>query len=67
MAYFRIDGVHAEEIGERPVELGGALAARLDPRTTVEPGDRVDLVVDLDGAQLFDPAGGQSLLARNAH
>jgi multiple sugar transport system ATP-binding protein len=66
VAYFRIEGVHAEEIGERPVELGGALAARLDPRTTAEPGDRVDLVADLDGAQLFDPASGQSLLARDA-
>ena len=66
VAYFRIDGVHAEEIGERPVELGGALAARLDPRTTAGPGDRVDLVVDLESAQLFDPASRQSLLARAA-
>jgi multiple sugar transport system ATP-binding protein len=66
VAYFRIDGVHAEEIGERPVELGGALAARLDPRTTAGPGDRVDLAVDLEGAQLFDPTSRQSLLARDA-
>jgi len=66
VAYFRIDGVHAEEIGERPVELGGALAARLDPRTTAEPGDTMNLVADLEGAQLFDPASGQSLLARDA-
>jgi multiple sugar transport system ATP-binding protein len=62
VAYFRIDGVRAEEIGERPVELGGALAARLDPRTTVEPGDTVELVADLEAAQLFDLESGASLL-----
>jgi multiple sugar transport system ATP-binding protein len=66
VAYFRIDGVRAEEIGERPVELGGALAARLDPRTTVEPGDTVELVADLEAAQLFDVTSGKSLLARDA-
>jgi len=63
VAYFRIDGVRAEEIGERPVELGGALAARLDPRTTVEPGDTVELVADLEAAQLFDLGTGRSLVA----
>jgi multiple sugar transport system ATP-binding protein len=63
VAYFRIDGVHAEEIGERPVELGGALAARLDPRTTVEPGDTVELVADLESAQLFDLTSGRSLVS----
>jgi multiple sugar transport system ATP-binding protein len=66
VAYFRIDGVRAEEIGERPVELGGALAARLDPRTTVEPGDTVELVADLEAAQLFDVTSGKSLLARDS-
>jgi multiple sugar transport system ATP-binding protein len=63
LAYFRIDGVNAEEIGERPVELGGALAARLDPRTSARPGDTVELIADLAAAQLFDPATGRSLLA----
>jgi multiple sugar transport system ATP-binding protein len=62
VAYFRIDGVRAEEIGERPVELGGALAARLDPRTTMEPGDTVELVADLEAAQLFDLESGRSLV-----
>ena len=66
VAYFRIEGVRAEEIGERPVELGGALAARLDPRTTAAAGHTVDLVTDLDGAQLFDLDTGETLLARTA-
>jgi multiple sugar transport system ATP-binding protein len=64
VAYFRIDGVQAEEIGERPVELGGALAARLDPRTTAEAGSTIELVTDLEGAQLFDPGTGETLLTR---
>jgi multiple sugar transport system ATP-binding protein len=64
IAYFRIDDVRAEEIGERPVELGGALAARLDPRTTAEAGSTLELVTDLEGAQLFDPDTGETLLTR---
>ena len=64
IAYFRIDDVRAEEIGERPVELGGALAARLDPRTSAEAGSTVELVADLEGAQLFDPGTGEALLSR---
>ena len=63
LAYFRIDGVRAEELGERPVELSGALAARLDPRTTAQAGETVELIADLAAAQLFDPASGQSLLS----
>ena len=49
---------------ERPVELSGALAARLDPRTSAAAGELIDLAADLEGAQLFDPATGESLLAR---
>jgi multiple sugar transport system ATP-binding protein len=66
VAYFRIEGARAEEIGERPVELGGALAARLDPGTSAAAGEAVELAVDLAGAQLFDPATGESLLSRAA-
>ena len=65
IAYFRIDDVRAEEIGERPVELGGALAARLDPRTTAEAASTVELTIDLEGAQLFDTGTGETLLARD--
>jgi multiple sugar transport system ATP-binding protein len=64
IAYFRIEGVEAEEIGERPVELSGALAARLDPRTRAAPGDPIELAVDLESAQLFDVASGESLVRR---
>ncbi len=66
VAYFRIDGVESEEIGERPVELRGALAARLDPHTGATAGEPIELTVDLDGAQLFDLASGESLLTRTA-
>jgi multiple sugar transport system ATP-binding protein len=66
VAYFRIDGIRAEEIGERPVELSGALAARLDPRTAAAAGAPIELTTDLESAQLFDPASGDSLLARAA-
>jgi multiple sugar transport system ATP-binding protein len=62
VAYFRLEGVRAEEIGERPVELAGALAARLDPRTSVEPGQTVELVADLQHAQIFDVETGRTLL-----
>jgi len=65
IAYFRIEGVSAEEIGERPVELSGALAARLDPRTLATAGEPIELAIDLESAQLFDVESGQSLLARD--
>jgi multiple sugar transport system ATP-binding protein len=65
VAYFRIDGIQVEEIGERPVELSGALAARLDPRTGAAPGEPIELAVDLEGAQLFELDGGASLLRRD--
>jgi len=64
VAYFRVDGVTAEEIGERPVELSGALAARLDPRTHAAAGEPIELAVDLESAQLFDLTDGESLLRR---
>jgi multiple sugar transport system ATP-binding protein len=66
VAYFRIEGIAAEEIGERPVELSGALAARLDPRTKAAAGEPIELATDLEGAQLFDLESGASLLARTA-
>jgi multiple sugar transport system ATP-binding protein len=63
-AYFRVDGLEVVEIGDRPVELAGALSARLDPRTTAAPGERLDLAINPDGLQLFDLESGESLLAR---
>jgi multiple sugar transport system ATP-binding protein len=63
LAYFRVDGMDAVEIGERPVELAGALAARLDPRTAAEPGTRMKLAVDAAAVHLFAGDDGRSLLA----
>ena len=63
-AYFRVAGLDVVEIGERSVELAGALSARLDPRTSAEPGQRVGLTVNLARIHLFDPESGRSVLAR---
>jgi multiple sugar transport system ATP-binding protein len=64
VAYFRIDGVKAEELGERPVELSGAFAARLDARTGATAGEPIELAADLEGAQLFDVTTGESIVRR---
>jgi multiple sugar transport system ATP-binding protein len=63
-AYFRVPGLDVVEIGERSVELAGALSARLDPSTSAEPGQRLGLTVNLARIHLFDPATGRTLLAR---
>jgi multiple sugar transport system ATP-binding protein len=63
-AYFRVPSLDVVEIGDRPIELAGALSARLDPRTSASPGQRLNLAVNLDGIQLFDPESGESLLSR---
>ena len=63
LAYFRVDGLEAVEVGERPVELAGALAARLDPRTQAEPGTRVELAIDPGAVHVFGRDDGRSLLA----
>jgi multiple sugar transport system ATP-binding protein len=63
LAYFRIPALPAVELGERPVELAGALAARLDPRTAAVPGSRLELAVDARQLHLFDPESRRSLLA----
>jgi multiple sugar transport system ATP-binding protein len=61
-AYFRVEGFDVVEIGDRPVELAGALSARLDPHTTAAPGGRLDLVINADGLHLFDLESGESLI-----
>jgi multiple sugar transport system ATP-binding protein len=60
-AYFRVEGLDVVEIGERPVELAKALTARLDPRTSVEPGQRLGLAVEPSGIRLFDAETGDAL------
>jgi len=61
-AYFRVQGLEASEVGERPIELAGAFAARLDPRSHAAPGQSLELAVDLTGIQLFEADGGDSIL-----
>ncbi len=61
LLYFRADGVEAEHLGEGAFELGGALVARLDPRTPASTGDRLELFVDLGRAHFFDPDSGLAL------
>jgi multiple sugar transport system ATP-binding protein len=62
-AYVRIDGLEVVEIGERPVELAGALACRLDGRSSIGPGQHLELAIDPTALHLFDPESGSSLLA----
>jgi multiple sugar transport system ATP-binding protein len=63
LVYFRIDGVSAETVSEEShEELGGALVARLDPRTRPQPGGALHLAVDIGRAHFFDPSDGSSLL-----
>jgi multiple sugar transport system ATP-binding protein len=62
-AYFRVEGLDVVEIGDRPLDLGGALSARLDPRTSASPGESLRLVVNPEGLQLFDLETGESLLS----
>ena len=61
LLYFRADGIEAELSSEGEVELGGALVARLDPRTQASPGERLVLGIDAERAHLFDPATGDAL------
>ena len=61
LLYFRADGVEAEQESEGEVELGGALVARLDPRTSAAPGERLVLGLDVERAHFFDPATGNAL------
>jgi multiple sugar transport system ATP-binding protein len=65
-AYCRVKGLETEEIGERPIELAGCFATRLDPRTGASPGKHLSLVVDAANMQLFDQATGATLLAGEA-
>ena len=61
LLYFRADGVEAEQKSEGEVELGGALVARLDPRTHAVPGERLVLGVDIERAHFFDPSTGNAI------
>jgi multiple sugar transport system ATP-binding protein len=64
LAYFRVEGLDVVEIGDRPVELAGALSARLDPRTSAAPGERLRLAINPDGLHVFEMESGESLIGR---
>ena len=59
--YFRVPGVDLLETADRPIELVGALCARIDPRLRLEPGDPVWVAIDPEHARLFDPQTGAAL------
>ena len=61
LVYFRAEGIEAVRTGEDEVELGGALVARLDPRTEPAPGERLRLGIDAERTHLFDASTGDSL------
>ena len=61
-AYLRVPGLEAAQVGERPLELEGAFAARLDARSSAAPGERLEVSVDLEGLHLFDRASGAAIL-----
>jgi multiple sugar transport system ATP-binding protein len=63
LAYFRVPGFAAADIGDRPIELAGAFAARLDPRSDAAAGGRLELAIDLEGVHVFDVESGSSLIA----
>jgi multiple sugar transport system ATP-binding protein len=62
LAYFRVEGLDVVEIGDRTVELAGALSARLDPRTSASPGEQISLAINPDGLHLFEIESGDSLI-----
>ncbi len=66
IVYFRTDDLDVLEVGERPLELKGALCARLRSGTRYAPGDLVELAIAPESVRLFDPKDGRSLLAERA-
>jgi multiple sugar transport system ATP-binding protein len=61
--YFRADGLEVLEMGDRPVELRGALCARLPAGVEYEPGDRIELGVKSHLLRLFEQDSGQAVLS----
>ena len=59
--YFRVPGLRVLETADRPIELAGAVCARLDPRLRLRPGDGVALSIEPELARIFDPLTGVAL------
>ena len=56
--------VSAESAAPAPLDSGGLLVARCNPRSRLARGDDAELSVDTDRIHLFDRASGDSLLVR---
>jgi multiple sugar transport system ATP-binding protein len=63
LVYFRAEGLEVLEVGDRPVELRGALCARLSAGVQYEPGDRIDLTLRSELLRLFEEGTGRSVLS----
>jgi multiple sugar transport system ATP-binding protein len=61
--YFRTEDMEVMEVGDRPLDLKGALCARLRAGARYLPGDPIELAIDPACVRLFDNASGSSLLA----
>jgi multiple sugar transport system ATP-binding protein len=62
-AYFKVPGVDTVDVGERSVELRGAMVARLEAWTRLQPGEAVELAINPAEVHLFDEGSGQRLRA----
>jgi multiple sugar transport system ATP-binding protein len=59
--YFRPQAVEVLETADRPLELAGALCARLDPRLRLAPGAPVVAEIDPERVRLFDAGTGNAV------
>jgi multiple sugar transport system ATP-binding protein len=62
LVHITVDGISPTDVSESE-SLPGTLVARLDAGFHAARGDRLDLVVQSDRMQLFDPETGASLTA----
>jgi len=66
LVYFRTDELDVVEIGERPLELKGAVCARLRAGTPYGPGDAIELAISPPSVRLFDAGSGRAVLSEQA-
>jgi multiple sugar transport system ATP-binding protein len=64
--YFRTDDLDVLEIGDRPLDLKGALCARLRAGVRYEPGDPIELAIAPASVRLFDSDSGRAVLVERA-
>jgi len=60
--YLRVDSLDVVEIGDRPVELAGAVCARIDTLAGISAGDRISLGIRPELVRLFDAETGETRL-----